>query len=181
MTPHSPTPIARRDFIKLTGGAALATALAPIPLSHEQTSKASSNHYMKIIRNGAQPATKAPTENFTGTVRVDALFKADPPARMSGGIVTFEPGARTNWHTHPLGQTLIVTTGLGRAQCWGGPIEEIRSGDIVWFPPGMKHWHGASPSTAMTHIAITEQLNGKTSEWLESVNDKHYSPASNKQ
>jgi len=173
--PHSPAPIVRRDFIKLTGGAALATALGTGPLTQRQTANASSRALMKITRNGAQPATLPSAENFTGTVRVDAFFRAAPPARISGGVVTFEPGARTNWHTHPLGQTLIVTSGLGRAQCWGGPIEEIRSGDIVWFPPGMKHWHGASPSAAMTHIAVTEQLNGKTSEWLEPVSDKHYS------
>jgi len=176
MPPHSPAPIARRDFIKLTGSAALATTLAAALLSLGKNALASPQPLMKILRNGTQPAARPSAENFTGTVRLDALFKADSPARISGGIVTFEPGARTNWHTHPLGQTLIVTAGLGRAQCWGGPIEEIRPGDIVWFPPEMKHWHGASPSAAMTHIAVTEQLNGKTSEWLEPVSDKHYAP-----
>ncbi len=109
---------------------------------------------MDIKRNGSQPSAKGPAEYFTGTVRVDQLFKAPGPARASGAYVTFEPGARSNWHTHPLGQTLIVTAGCGRVQSWGGPIREIRPGDVVWCPPGEKHWHGAAPTTAMTHIAI---------------------------
>src|SRR5206468_8583104 len=113
---------------------------------------------MDIKRSGTQPSVKGPAENFTGTVRIDPLFQSHEPARALGVSVTFEPGARTAWHTHPLGQTLIVTAGCGRAQRWGGPIEEIRPGDVIWFPPGEKHWHGASPTTAMTHVAIQEQL-----------------------
>jgi len=116
---------------------------------------------MEIKRIGSQPSSKGPSEWFTGTVRIDPLFQAPDPALVSGGRVTFEPGARTAWHTHPLGQTLIVTTGCGRAQHWGGPIEEIRPGDVVWFSPGEKHWHGATPTTAMTHIAIQEKKDGK--------------------
>ena len=116
---------------------------------------------MDIKKCGSQPSRKGPAEFFTGTVRVDPLFEAADPARTGGASVTFEPGARTAWHTHPLGQTLIVTYGVGRVQRWGGPIAEIRPGDVVWFPPGEKHWHGASPNVAMTHIAIQETLNGK--------------------
>lgn len=127
---------------------------------------------MDIKRSGSRPPGKAPTEYFTGTVRLDPLFDAPDPARVAGASVTFEPGARTAWHTHPLGQTLIVTAGLGRTQRWGGPIEEIRPGDVVWFEPGEKHWHGASPTTAMTHIAIQERLDGKTTDWMEKVSDE---------
>ena len=129
---------------------------------------------MHIKRIGSEPSRKAPAEYFTGTVRIDPLFQAPEPARTSAASVTFEPGARTAWHTHPLGQTLIVTSGLGRVQHWGGPVEEIRPGDVVWFPPGLKHWHGASPTTAMTHIAIQEMLNGKNVDWLEKVSDEQY-------
>jgi quercetin dioxygenase-like cupin family protein len=129
---------------------------------------------MEIKRNGTRPSTKGPPEWFTGTVRIDPLFKAPDPARVSGSSVTFEPGARTAWHTHPLGQTLIVTGGCGLAQCQGGPIEQIRSGDVVWFAPGEKHWHGASPTTAMTHIAIAEALDGKVVEWMEIVTEEQY-------
>jgi quercetin dioxygenase-like cupin family protein len=129
---------------------------------------------MQISRSGSEPSTKGPADYFTGTVRVDPLFQADAPARVAGVSVTFEPGARTAWHTHPLGQTLVVTAGLGRVQTWGGPVEEIRPGDIVWFPPGEKHWHGASPATAMTHLAIQERLDGKAVEWLEHVTDDQY-------
>ncbi len=129
---------------------------------------------MEIKRSGSEPSGKGPTEYFTGTVRVDPLFQAPNPARVSGANVTFEPGARTAWHTHPLGQTLIVTTGCGRVQREGGRIEEINPGDVIWFPPGEKHWHGASPTTAMTHIAIQEQLDGKAVEWLEKVSDGQY-------
>ncbi|WP_234732346.1 (R)-mandelonitrile lyase [Acidocella facilis] len=129
---------------------------------------------MKITRIGSQPSGKGPETWFTGTVRVDPLFQTEDPARVSGGVVTFEPGARTAWHTHPLGQTLIVTAGFGRVQREGGPIEEIRPGDVVWFPPGEKHWHGASPTIAMTHIAIQEKLDGKVVDWLEHVTDAQY-------
>ena len=131
---------------------------------------------MDIKRGGSQASNKGPADWFTGTVRIDPLFQAAPPARAVGASVTFEPGARTAWHTHPLGQTLIVTAGAGLAQHWGGPIEQIRPGDVVWFAPGEKHWHGASPTTAMTHIAIQEQLDGKAVEWLEHVTDEQYQP-----
>jgi quercetin dioxygenase-like cupin family protein len=129
---------------------------------------------MDIKRSGSQPSGKGPTEYFTGTVRIDPLFEAPDPARVRGASVTFEPGARTAWHTHPLGQTLIVTTGSGQAQRWGGPIEKIRPGDVIWFAPGEKHWHGATSTTAMTHIAIQEQLSGSTVDWLEKVSDEQY-------
>ena len=129
---------------------------------------------MEIKRAGSQPSGKGPSDWFTGTVRVDPLFTAPDPARVVSAHVTFEPGARTAWHTHPLGQTLIVTSGCGRAQHWGGQIEEIRPGDIIWFAPGEKHWHGATPTTAMTHIAIQEQLNGKAVDWLEKVSEEQY-------
>jgi len=129
---------------------------------------------MEIKRSGSQPSRQGPSEYFTGTVRLDPLFQAPDPARVSGSNVTFEPGARTAWHTHPLGQTLIVTFGLGWVQREGGPIEEVRPGDVVWFPPGEKHWHGATPATAMTHIAIQEVLNGKSVDWLEKVSDEQY-------
>ena len=126
---------------------------------------------MQITRAGATPSARGPAEWFTGTVRIDAPFKAEAPARVGGATVTFEPGARTNWHTHPLGQTLIVLSGLGRCQRDGGPVEAIRPGDIVWFAPGEKHWHGAGPATAMSHIAIAEAEDGVTVTWLEPVTD----------
>ena len=129
---------------------------------------------MEIKRAGSQASTKGSSDYFTGTVRIDALFQAPVPARVSGAAVTFEPRARTAWHTHPLGQTLVVTAGFGRVQRWGGPIEEIQPGDVVWFPPGEKHWHGASPTTALTHIAVQEQLDGKNVEWMEQVSDDQY-------
>jgi quercetin dioxygenase-like cupin family protein len=134
---------------------------------------------MDIKRNGSQPSVKGPSDWFTGTVRIDPLFQAPDPAVVAGGqvqgaSVTFEPGARTAWHTHPLGQTLIVTAGRGWAQREGGPTEEIRPGDVVWFPPGEKHWHGATPTTAMTHIAIQEKLDGKVVDWMEPVSDEQY-------
>jgi quercetin dioxygenase-like cupin family protein len=129
---------------------------------------------MNITRNGSQPSGHGPEEWFTGAVRIDPLFKTDAPARVQGAAVTFEPGARTAWHTHPLGQTLVVTSGCGWAQRWGGPVEEIRPGDVVWFQPGEKHWHGATATTAVTHIAIQEALDGKAVEWLEHVSDEQY-------
>jgi quercetin dioxygenase-like cupin family protein len=131
---------------------------------------------MDIKKSGSQPSGKGPTEYFTGTVRIDPLISASAPARVVSASVTFEPGARTAWHTHPLGQTLIVISGCGRAQRWGSPIEEIRPGDVVWIPPGEKHWHGAAPTTAMTHIAIQEQLDGKAVDWMEHVSDEQYAP-----
>ena len=129
---------------------------------------------MEIKRSGSQPSNKGPADYFTGTVRIDSPFKGTAPARIGGAIVTFEPGSRTAWHTHPLGQTLIVTAGCGRVQRERGPIEAIHPGDIVWFPPGEKHWHGAAPTTAMTHIAIAEALDGKVVDWMEKVSDEQY-------
>jgi quercetin dioxygenase-like cupin family protein len=129
---------------------------------------------MQIRRGGSQPSGKGSAEWFTGTVRIDPLFDATDPARAAGASVTFEPGARTAWHTHPLGQTLIVTAGCGRAQRWDGPVEEIRPGDVISFEPGEKHWHGAAPMTAMTHIAIQEKLDGQSVEWMEHVSDEQY-------
>ena len=129
---------------------------------------------MEIKRAGSQPSGKGPAEWFTGTVRIDPLFQASAPARAAGAAVTFEPGARTAWHTHPLGQTLIVTAGSGLVQRKGGSVEAIKPGDVVWFSPGEKHWHGASPSTAMTHIAIQEALDGKLVDWMEHVTDEQY-------
>ena len=132
---------------------------------------------MDITRAGTQASNKGPSEWFTGTVRIDPLFQVHAPARAAAASVTFEPGARTAWHTHPLGQALIVTAGCGLAQRWGGPVAEIRPGDVVWFPPGEKHWHGAAPTTAMTHIAIQEALDGKVVDWLEKVSDEQYKAA----
>jgi len=129
---------------------------------------------MDVKRNGTQASGKGPAEWFTGTVRIDPLFDAVEPARTSGAAVTFEPGARTAWHSHPLGQTLVVTAGCGRVQRWGGAIEEIRPGDVVSIPPGEKHWHGAAPATAVIHIAIQEQLDGKAADWMEHVSDEQY-------
>lgn len=129
---------------------------------------------MDIIRAGSRPSGRGPADWFTGTVRIDPLFNPFDPARVQGAQVTFEPGARTAWHTHPLGQTLVVLTGLGRVQRWGGAIEDIRPGDVVWFAPGEKHWHGAAPETAMSHIALQEVRDGKAVDWLEKVTDAQY-------
>ena len=129
---------------------------------------------MEIKRSGSQPSGKGPAEYFTGSVRIDPLFNPPAPARVRGASVTFEPGARTAWHTHPLGQTLIVTAGCGRAQRWGGPVEEIRPGDVISFAPDEKHWHGATATTAMTHIAVVEKLDGKNSDWMEQVTGEQY-------
>jgi quercetin dioxygenase-like cupin family protein len=129
---------------------------------------------MEIKRNGSQPSARGPAEYFTGTVRIDPLFEPPEPARVRGASVTFEPGARSAWHTHPLGQTLLVTSGFGWTQCWGEPKQEIRPGDVIWCPPGKKHWHGATPTTSMTHIAIQEALDGKVVDWMEKVSDEQY-------
>jgi quercetin dioxygenase-like cupin family protein len=129
---------------------------------------------MAIKRSGSQPSSKGPAEWFIGDVVIDPLFQAPGPARAIGASVSFEPGAHTAWHTHPLGQTLIVTSGLGWTQCWGEPVEEICPGDVVWFSPGEKHWHGATPTTAMTHVAIQEALNGQVVDWMEHVSDEQY-------
>lgn len=148
-------------------GAASGSGAPPTaPMQDSQT--------VNITRSGSVPSQKGPAENFTGSVRVDPLFQAKEPARTSGANVTFEPGARSAWHTHPLGQILIVTAGTGRVQRWGGPIEEIRTGDVVRIPPGVKHWHGASPNMPITHIGIVEQLDGKNTEWMEKVSDAQY-------
>jgi quercetin dioxygenase-like cupin family protein len=167
--------VTRRRLLAGAGSLAfMATAhssFAENPYLSEPTKR---NKAMDIKRNGSRPSSKGPEAWFTGTVRVDPMFQAGDPARVSGGQVTFEPGARTMWHTHPLGQTLIVTSGLGWVQCENGPIEEVRPGDIVWFPPGEKHWHGATATTAMTHIAVTEWLDGKNVEWMEKVSDEQY-------
>ena len=142
---------------------------------HVQMATASQDSQrVTITRSGSQPSTKGPAEYFTGSVRVDPLFQPRGAARASGARVTFEPGARTAWHTHPLGQILIVTAGTGRVQQWGGQIEEMREGDVVWIPPGQKHWHGAAPTSAVTHIATQEQLDGNVVDWMEQVNDEQY-------
>jgi len=159
----------------VAGLAVLASArsgFAQVPAENDSTT--GRNGTMEIKRNGSRPSGKGPEAWFTCTVRVDPMFQVGDPTRLSGGQVTFEPGARTMWHTHPLGQTLIVTSGLGWVQCEGGQTEEIRPGDVIWFPPGEKHWHGATATTAMTHIAITESLNGKNVDWMEKVSDAQY-------
>ncbi len=166
----------RRNFLK-TSVIAVASTL-PIPSVIIAQSIPTQNNQkelpMKITRIGSQASAKGPEEWFTGTVRIDPLFQPEAPARTAAASVTFEPGARTAWHTHPLGQTLIVTSGFGWVQCEGGPVEEISPGDVVWFPPNVKHWHGASPKVAMTHIAIQEALDGKVVEWMEKVSDEQY-------
>jgi quercetin dioxygenase-like cupin family protein len=166
-----PTPSSRRTFLQLTGATALA---APVPSRAYDGARAFRDREipMEITRIGSQPSAKGPGDWFTGEVRIDRLFQAHAPARAAGASVTFEPGARTAWHTHPLGQTLIITAGCGWVQREGGPVEEVHPGDVVWFPPGVKHWHGATPTTAMTHIAIQEQLDGKMVDWLEHVGDE---------
>ena len=167
--------ILRRKFLKLVGAATTAILGIPAMLRAQSTTAIRRKEFfMEIKRSGSQPSTKGPVDWFTGTVRIDPLFQANAPARAAGASVTFEPGARTAWHKHPLGQTLIVTSGCGWAQREGGPIEEIRPGDVVWFAPGEKHWHGAAPTTAMRHIAIQEALDGKVVEWLEKVSDEQY-------
>ena len=133
---------------------------------------------MEIKRSGSQPSGKGPAEYFSGTVRIDPLFEASDPARVGGASVTFEPGARTAWHSHPLGQMLIVTAGCGRTQSWGAPIQEIRPGDVISIPPGEKHWHGAAPTTAMTHIALQGYVDGKAADWMEQVSDEQYQAGS---
>ena len=166
--------ITRRRILAGTGGIAALAAAAAAAQGPNVPTQARNGTTMQITRGGSRPSAKGPAEYFTGAVRVDPMFQAGDPPRVSGGNVTFEPGARSAWHTHPLGQTLIVTSGLGWAQAEGGPIEEIRPGDVVWFPPGLKHWHGATPATALTHIAIQEALDGKNVDWLEKVSDEQY-------
>src|SRR6266487_7190243 len=166
-------PLSRRTFLK-TSGAAVLAGPAILRAQAAPDSNKKQELIMEIKRSGSQPSSKGPAEYFTGTVRINPLFEAPEPARVRGASVTFDPGARTAWHTHPLGQTLIVTSGLGWAQRWSGPIEEIRPGDVVWFAPNEKHWHGATPTTAMTHIAIQEAAEGKVVEWMEKVSDEQY-------
>lgn len=149
-------------------------AITALSLSIAGTAAAQAVSELKITRNGSHASISGAAANFTGAVRVDTPFRAEAPGRVSGGHVTFEPAARTAWHTHPLGQTLLVTSGTGRVQRWGGAVQEIKPGDVVWIPPGEKHWHGATPTTAMGHYAITEVLDGKTVEWLEHVTDAQY-------
>jgi quercetin dioxygenase-like cupin family protein len=165
--------ISRRGMV--IGSGALLAALAAATGSGRATRLSTQGiGEMQITRAGSQPSTKGSADYFTGTVRIDPVFPVREPSRVSAGSVTFEPGARTAWHTHPLGQTLIITSGLGWVQREGGPIEEVRPGDVVWFPPGLKHWHGASPTAAMTHIAVQETVTGKNVDWMEKVSDEQY-------
>ena len=165
-------PIRRRDVVALIGRPACGCIS---DRKFRQTKKVRRvRKHMEIKRAGSQPSGKGPAEWFTGSVRIDPLFQAPDPALVSSASVTFEPGARTAWHTHPLGQTLIVTAGCGWVQREGGPVEEIRAGDVIWFPPGEKHWHGATATTGMTHIAIQEKKDGKVVDWMEHVTDKQY-------
>jgi 4-carboxymuconolactone decarboxylase len=148
--------------------------LASVVLLSLLVSATESSPTINITRSGSQPSRQGAAETFTGMVRIEPLFNAIPPSRAAGGRVTFEPGARSAWHTHPLGQTLIVTAGTGWIQEWGGPVQEMREGDVVWIPPDQKHWHGATPTSRMTHIAITEYLDSKNVEWMERVSDAQY-------
>jgi quercetin dioxygenase-like cupin family protein len=170
--------LSRRAFVKTIG---IATVALPTALHAQSTQpnlrpsqSQESTMEIEITRNGSQPSAKGPADWFTGTTRLDPLFQPKESTRAAAVAVTFEPGARTAWHTHPLGQTLIVTSGLGWVQREGGSVQEIRPGDVVWFPPGLKHWHGATPTTAMTHIAIQEHVNGKVVDWMEKVSDESY-------
>jgi quercetin dioxygenase-like cupin family protein len=170
------SPYSRRQVIAAAGGFAAFAAMSA-KAENSNVQRRNSDMDMYINRNGSRPSAKGSPDWFTGSVRVDPLFQAPHPARVSGGQVTFEPGARTAWHTHPLGQTLIITAGLGWVQRDGGAIEEVRPGDIVWFPPGLKHWHGATQTSAMTHIAIQEAIDGKAVDWMEKVSDEQYTKA----
>lgn len=163
----------RRDFVRLAGVSVLSWAIFQ-NFGQAQPLTTTTEEAMKITRNGSRTSVQGPADWFTGNTRIDPLFDAHEPARAAGACVTFEPGARTAWHTHPLGQTLVVTAGIGRVQVEGGPIEEIRPGDVIWFPPGVKHWHGAAPNKEMTHIAIQEALEGKVVDWMEHVTDAQY-------
>ena len=170
--------------MKVLAATLISLSLFAWAASHAQTgaaqadasssASAQESHSINITRSGSQQAIRGPAEHFTGSVQVEPLFPAHDPSRASSGKVVFAPGARSAWHTHPLGQTLIVTDGTGWIQQWGDPIEEIRKGDVIWIPAGVKHWHGAAPNTAMAHIAIQEQLNGKVVEWMEKVTDEQY-------
>ena len=168
--------LTRRSFLK-AGGVAAVAAFSQTSLPAAETVALlteSKESGMKITRVGSLPSSKGPAEWFTGTVRIDPLIGVNPPARAFGASVTFEPGARTAWHTHPLGQILIISSGCGWVQQEGGAVEEVHPGDVVWFPPGVKHWHGATATTAMSHLAIQEELDGKAVEWMEHVSDSQY-------
>ncbi|MBT2304667.1 cupin domain-containing protein [Variovorax paradoxus] len=160
--------------VSLIGAAVAQTSPAPATGSAPAASSVAPQG-MSISRNGTRPSAPGPAQFFAGTARIDPLFPVNAPSRMSGASVTFEPGARSNWHTHPLGQVLVVTAGFGLAQQWGKAIQELRPGDVLWCPPGVKHWHGASPTTSLTHMALQESLDGKNVEWLEAVTDQQYS------
>ncbi len=162
--------VCRRSFVRACG---LVFALPAIDLARANPTEPK-KATMDITRIGSRPSAKGPADWFTGAVRIDRLFEAHAPARASSASVTFEPGARTAWHTHPLGQTLIVTSGCGWVQRDGGAVEEVHPGDVIWFPPGEKHWHGATATTGMTHIAIQENVDGKVVDWLEHVSDEQY-------
>jgi quercetin dioxygenase-like cupin family protein len=166
--------VTRRHLLHLAGGLALLVGYRPVVAQQPMKPLMDGNTTMKIERNGSRPSTKGLQDYFSGSVRVEPVFQVGEPMRLNAGSVTFEPGARTAWHTHPLGQTLIITAGLGWVQTEGGQIDEVRPGDVVWFPPGEKHWHGATPTTAMTHIAVQESLNGKNVDWMEKVSDAQY-------
>jgi len=166
--------ITRRSILAASGGLAALAAASATAQERSMTPTRRKEATMKIKRSGTQPSGKGPADYFTGAVRIDPLHEAPEPARVRSASVTFEPGARTAWHTHPLGQILIVTSGRGLVQRWGDPIEEIRPGDVVWFEPGEKHWHGATSENAMTHIAIQEALNGSPVDWMEHVSDEQY-------
>jgi quercetin dioxygenase-like cupin family protein len=175
----------RRNKMRLFSATVISLSLIASAIAHAQaqaaagsgvgpTSSLQGSQTIRISRSGSQPSSNGPVEHFTGSIRIEPLFSVHDPSRAVGASVTFEPGARTAWHTHPLGQILIATAGSGWIQQWGGPVEEIRKGDVVWISAGTKHWHGATPNTTMTHIAIEEQLNGKVVEWLEKVSDEQY-------
>jgi quercetin dioxygenase-like cupin family protein len=167
--------LTRRRLLGVTAGMGLlASSWAALAQRSVMKAVTERRQTMDIARNGSRPSIKGPEAYFSGSVRVDPVFQVGEPVRLNAGNVTFEPGARTAWHTHPLGQTLVITAGLGWVQTEGGPIEEVRPGDVVWFPPGEKHWHGATPTTAMTHIAVQESLNGKNVDWMEKVSDAQY-------
>jgi quercetin dioxygenase-like cupin family protein len=164
----------RRNVLFLLGGTTVLAGSRHASAQQALNPTVERKTTMKIDRNGSRPSTKGSPDYFSGSVRVEPAFQVGEPMRLNAGSVTFEPGARTAWHTHPLGQTLVVTAGLGWVQTEGGQIEEVRPGDVVWFPPGEKHWHGATSTTAMTHIAVQESLNGKNVDWLEKVSDAQY-------
>ena len=164
----------KSPLLPIAGGAFVEAGIRPAKRKDMTMVAAATEVSLSIARAGTQPSQKGPAEYFTGSVRIDPLFQAKESTRASGAYVTFEPGARSAWHTHPLGQTLIVTAGVGRVQIEGGPIDEIRPGDVVWIPPGKRHWHGASPTTAMTHLAVQEHLNGKVVDWMEKVSAEQY-------